>query len=212
MLLLSLLATPVDDVAPSHLTHIMYTLLGSLIAAVLGWVYRRGLARAFGLLTTSPLPLRPLKDRPADSPGRTFAGLARQEGGIALSEFRFVLAFRSIKQDLLHGQLTMRASERDSDTVQTKDFDVTGGALSGEKLLYLAFAPARRPGQDERYRENSGMLVFTLSDDGKSIDGGYTGYGSTSEQMVNGSYHLTCLLYTSPSPRDRTRSRMPSSA
>ena len=25
-------------------------------------------------------------------------------------------------------------------------------------------------------------------------------------------YALTCLLYTSPSPRDRTRSRMPSSA
>ena len=24
--------------------------------------------------------------------------------------------------------------------------------------------------------------------------------------------HMTCLLYTSPSPRDRTRSRMPSSA
>ena len=24
--------------------------------------------------------------------------------------------------------------------------------------------------------------------------------------------HTTCLLYTSPSPRDRTRSRMPSSA
>ena len=24
--------------------------------------------------------------------------------------------------------------------------------------------------------------------------------------------HLDCLLYTSPSPRDRTRSRMPSSA
>ena len=25
-------------------------------------------------------------------------------------------------------------------------------------------------------------------------------------------YHYDCLLYTSPSPRDRTRSRMPSSA
>ena len=25
-------------------------------------------------------------------------------------------------------------------------------------------------------------------------------------------YHQACLLYTSPSPRDRTRSRMPSSA
>ena len=27
-----------------------------------------------------------------------------------------------------------------------------------------------------------------------------------------GAYYSTCLLYTSPSPRDRTRSRMPSSA
>ena len=27
-----------------------------------------------------------------------------------------------------------------------------------------------------------------------------------------GAYGVTCLLYTSPSPRDRTRSRMPSSA
>ena len=31
----------------------------------------------------------------------------------------------------------------------------------------------------------------------------------TSEFMVN---VISCLLYTSPSPRDRTRSRMPSSA
>ena len=30
-----------------------------------------------------------------------------------------------------------------------------------------------------------------------------------SEEMVK---HMRCLLYTSPSPRDRTRSRMPSSA
>ena len=28
----------------------------------------------------------------------------------------------------------------------------------------------------------------------------------------NGVFALSCLLYTSPSPRDRTRSRMPSSA
>ena len=31
-------------------------------------------------------------------------------------------------------------------------------------------------------------------------------------QGDNGSGKTTCLLYTSPSPRDRTRSRMPSSA
>jgi len=29
---------------------------------------------------------------------------------------------------------------------------------------------------------------------------------------IQGSFHVDCLLYTSPSPRDRTRSRMPSSA
>ena len=33
---------------------------------------------------------------------------------------------------------------------------------------------------------------------------------SSTQLSVNGAY--TCLLYTSPSPRDRTRSRMPSSA
>ena len=41
--------------------------------------------------------------------------------------------------------------------------------------------------------------------------------GADSERVrVNGvwyaDYALACLLYTSPSPRDRTRSRMPSSA
>ena len=34
---------------------------------------------------------------------------------------------------------------------------------------------------------------------------------SNAHIMRNG-YTYTCLLYTSPSPRDRTRSRMPSSA
>ena len=31
-------------------------------------------------------------------------------------------------------------------------------------------------------------------------------------QELGGGWFKTCLLYTSPSPRDRTRSRMPSSA
>ena len=30
--------------------------------------------------------------------------------------------------------------------------------------------------------------------------------------IINNENYMTCLLYTSPSPRDRTRSRMPSSA
>ena len=42
-----------------------------------------------------------------------------------------------------------------------------------------------------------------------------TSYDYTTAQIVDGAgidVILVCLLYTSPSPRDRTRSRMPSSA
>ena len=38
------------------------------------------------------------------------------------------------------------------------------------------------------------------------------GYYNLTGAQVFGSSYTTCLLYTSPSPRDRTRSRMPSSA
>ena len=43
-------------------------------------------------------------------------------------------------------------------------------------------------------------IGFSLPDDLRSL-----------YKVANGQYD-TCLLYTSPSPRDRTRSRMPSSA
>ena len=82
-----------------------------------------------------------------------------------------------------------------------------------------------------------GSGTFTAGD---SITGGYTfksrfedGPGSNPEQLIAAAHAAcfsmalsnilaqaghapesvhTCLLYTSPSPRDRTRSRMPSSA
>ena len=34
----------------------------------------------------------------------------------------------------------------------------------------------------------------------------------TAAEEIELAHHVHCLLYTSPSPRDRTRSRMPSSA
>jgi len=53
---------------------------------------------------------------------------------------------------------------------------------------------------------NPGAAPNTLQiDTGASICGGFFHYNDTAVT-------LTCLLYTSPSPRDRTRSRMPSSA
>ena len=40
----------------------------------------------------------------------------------------------------------------------------------------------------------------------------HLGVGSGSHGVQTGAMLAACLLYTSPSPRDRTRSRMPSSA
>ena len=45
-----------------------------------------------------------------------------------------------------------------------------------------------------------------------NIGGATDGANVTLTDGTNFDFHDTCLLYTSPSPRDRTRSRMPSSA
>ena len=54
-------------------------------------------------------------------------------------------------------------------------------------------------------------LNFTLSDEtGNVLDS--TDQGGPFSYISGSGMVLPCLLYTSPSPRDRTRSRMPSSA
>ena len=60
--------------------------------------------------------------------------------------------------------------------------------------------------------ESTGTELMTNGD----FSNGSTGWTVTPEGWThsNGAmnWDYTCLLYTSPSPRDRTRSRMPSSA
>ena len=62
--------------------------------------------------------------------------------------------------------------------------------------------------QPDRGQANRGKrrttLVDTLLDD--------TGCTTTGERQEDRDRWLTCLLYTSPSPRDKRQSRMPSSA
>src|SRR5664280_1826284 len=62
-------------------------------------------------------------------------------------------------------------------------------------------------------------ITITSAEDGKFIevnDAFISVSGFTEEEVINNSAGelnmWVCLLYTSPSPRDRTRSRMPSSA
>ena len=54
---------------------------------------------------------------------------------------------------------------------------------------------------------NSKQSILAVSAPGDQRVKGVAGTGKTTLLA-----HKACLLYTSPSPRDRTRSRMPSSA
>ena len=48
--------------------------------------------------------------------------------------------------------------------------------------------------------------------EGAAANAGKIDFGSANTLTINGGLDNTCLLYTSPSPRDTERSRMPSSA
>ena len=67
--------------------------------------------------------------------------------------------------------------------------------------------------------QNVGLTNLTLS--GLTLDdytkyyvkiGAFDASGNNSGAVINGFTTYTCLLYTSPSPRDLSTSRMPSSA
>ena len=62
---------------------------------------------------------------------------------------------------------------------------------------FLSILPEEQP-NGVRSKDLVFNVIKTLADTGKSID--------------KITFNIGCLLYTSPSPRDRTRSRMPSSA
>ena len=57
-----------------------------------------------------------------------------------------------------------------------------------------------------------GDIVFVeLADEGATLEKGET-FGTIESVKAVEEVYLPCLLYTSPSPRDRQKSRMPSSA
>ena len=80
----------------------------------------------------------------------------------------------------------------------SEDFEGTGGLLNGtaEDISGAIFAA-------NHFATTNGVLDVT----GANKEG-----SATLEINLVPETIYTCLLYTSPSPRDRTRSRMPSSA
>ena len=63
----------------------------------------------------------------------------------------------------------------------------------------------------QKYDELNDMIIALSNYYRLTLSGGRE-IVTVSESMEQIKNYITCLLYTSPSPRDRTRSRMPSSA
>src|SRR5664280_3760080 len=104
--------------------------------------------------------------------------------------------------------------------LEIKDFEqpyITGPdkAILGQRLKFSADS-TNLPGWNiSRYYWNFGDESIMV---GKEVDKVFTKPGTYNIQLIvtadaePGGVIRDCLLYTSPSPRDRTRSRMPSSA
>ena len=109
---------------------------------------------------------------------------------------------------------TLEDGSRSAEIAFTIEEDYQGQGVAG-KLLELAAALARaRAGflvvsfsTDWRFApERSREIVYGLVHNRLAVS-----YAEI-ESMAGHDSFLLCLLYTSPSPRDRTRYRMPSSA
>ena len=60
---------------------------------------------------------------------------------------------------------------------------------------------------------NSNQIIYIDSDDNfDSLVADLGPYLKSKDNFITAAYKKGCLLYTSPSPRDRQKSRMPSSA
>ena len=85
-----------------------------------------------------------------------------------------------------------------------------------EKMPTDTIAQARRRKAAQKELARAERVVSQVEDRFEAVmrtDNGYRDQNDKAGKVVSvdGSYQA-CLLYTSPSPRDRTRARMPSSA
>ena len=78
------------------------------------------------------------------------------------------------------------------------------------------YRPVKTAMQSGKARTKFWVLEFTKSNSNKDFVMGWTSSSNTGEQVKlkfeTQEQAIACLLYTSPSPRDRQKSRMPSSA
>ena len=99
--------------------------------------------------------------------------------------------------------------------------DPNGGATDGSRLRNLGLIQASRASNELLWAgHTTGNSVATseIKANGSATFAGFVASSKLISGIENGGSSdlavgiYNCLLYTSPSPRDRTRSRMPSSA
>jgi len=101
--------------------------------------------------------------------------------------------------------------------VKKKQEALTVNRLINEILVGQLSIPLRQIVNDTSFAKYTGsqrpdLLISEFEYDGTNDDQYIKNLVAYAEVKDNCTVDDTCLLYTSPSPRDRTRSRMPSSA
>jgi len=84
------------------------------------------------------------------------------------------------------------------------------GSFAAFLLVVVAGCACYRSSQEVLVHVTSGVPTGDIAQMGENADNAST--RATFGQVIRLPRGSSCLLYTSPSPRDRTRSRMPSSA
>ena len=141
-----------------------------------------------------------------------------EEAGVPAVEVR-KLAQRGVLRRLAHGVYLHRQVPRDRFT-DAAEAVATGGedafldwdAVLSLYDLALVDPSVVRVGVTRRYRGSPRAHVRVTRRRPPPGDEDLTFHGGVRGLTINQALREACLLYTSPSPRDRTRSRMPSSA
>ena len=107
----------------------------------------------------------------------------------------------------IKSQIETTTSDYDKEKLQERLAKLSGGVA----VLYVG-APSEVEMKEKKDRVDDALHATRAAVEEGIVAGGGVALLSTQKSLSKLKSDNTCLLYTSPSPRDRTRSRMPSSA
>ena len=176
-------ATAIAQVLNLLITSVGRDLL-TMIGLVIVMLVQDPIMSLFGILVAPPAIL-------------VLRKLMRRMKGLAGNQFTGIANIQETMLESLQGIRTVKAFTLEADMQRRIDANVDAVESNANKMA--------------RVSNRSSPLMETLA--GLAICGTliYSGYRVVEQQATPGQF-ISCLLYTSPSPRDRTRSRMPSSA